>query len=87
MMPVPMFPINEQRGYMKSSDSERKINLKAAAKHLGVSHRKMGQLLKEGALEYSVDPLDHRQKLVSIKAVELLKLSSDSSVLKGGKGR
>jgi hypothetical protein len=58
-----------------SSDSERKINLKAAAKYLGVSHRKMGQLLKEGALEYTVDPLDHRQKLVSMKAVELLVVS------------
>jgi hypothetical protein len=70
-----------------SSDSERKINLKAAAKYLGVSHRKMGQLLKQGALEYTVDPLDHRQKLVSMKAVEILKQSSDSSMAKGGKGR
>jgi hypothetical protein len=70
-----------------SSDNERKINLKAAASYLGISHRKMGQLLKEGALEYTVDPLDHRQKLVNMKAVELLKLSSDSSAAKGGKGR
>jgi hypothetical protein len=58
-----------------SSDSERKMHLKEAAGYLGVSHRKMGQLVKEG-LESQIDPLDKRRKLVQVKDLDKLKQAS-----------
>lgn len=59
-----------------SNEDKKKMTLTEAAAYLGVSHRKMTKLLKEGALKFSVDPLDKRRKLVNIKNLDDLKKAS-----------
>jgi hypothetical protein len=44
-----------------------------AQRLLGVSHAKMAQLIREGALRHFANPLDRRMKLVSKAEVEALK--------------
>lgn len=58
---------------MKSDQRESKMHLKEATKYLGISHRKMSQLVKERTLEFWIDPLDKRRRLVSIKDLDRLK--------------
>ena len=53
-----------------------------AAEYLGISGRKMAQLIRESVLTYETDPLDKRIKLVYRADVE--KLASGS--VKRGKG-
>lgn len=61
---------------MESSLNERKMNLKEAARYLGVSHRKVGQMVKDGELEFKFDPLDRRRKLVRVNDLDALKQAS-----------
>jgi hypothetical protein len=57
---------------MKRMTQERPEDLIAASQArelIGVSTVKMAKLLREGRLRYVVNPLDHREKLVSRAAV------------------
>ena len=56
-----------------SADELKKINLTQARKILGVSPNKMSKLVTDGTLQYELDPLDQRVKLVLLKEVERLK--------------
>lgn len=47
-----------------------------AQKRLGISKKKMAELLDKGILASEPDPLDKRVKLVSAAAVEALRASS-----------
>lgn len=38
--------------FMKSPEKGRKMILKEAAKYLGVSHRKIGQMVKDGEIDF-----------------------------------
>jgi len=62
---------------MKASvHDRRKITVTEAAAYLGVSNRKMTQMLSEGILKFTVDPLDKRRKLVSVRDLDELKKAS-----------
>lgn len=54
-------------------DDSKRINLTQARKILGVSPNKMSKLVTDGTLNYELDPLDQRVKLVLLKDVERLK--------------
>ena len=55
------------------ADDSKKINLTQARKILGVSPNKMSKLVTDGTLQYELDPLDQRVKLVPLREVERLK--------------
>ena len=62
-----------------SADDSKKINLTEARKILGVSPNKMSKLVTDGTLQYELDPLDQRVKLVLLKEVERLKQLSQKA--------
>jgi hypothetical protein len=62
-----------------STDDSTRINLTQARKILGVSPNKMSKLVTDGTLQYELDPLDQRVKLVFRKDVERLKQLSHKS--------
>lgn len=47
-----------------------------AAAYLGVSTRKLGSLLKDKVIAYSVDPLDKRRRLLNVSDLDELKMKS-----------
>jgi excisionase family DNA binding protein len=51
---------------------ERAITVTEAARRLGVSRHKVWLLMREGALPSRPNPLDRRQKLIPVEAVERL---------------
>ena len=59
-----------------SSDNEKKMTLSEAARYLSVSPRKVGQLVKDGHIQYSIDPLDKRRHLVLVEDLDRLKQAS-----------
>jgi excisionase family DNA binding protein len=63
---------------MKSSSGSRKwMTLTEAAAYLGVSTRKMSQMVKDGAIKnVVVDPLDKRRRLVAVSQLDDLKQRS-----------
>lgn len=52
------------------------LPLAQAAQYLGVSRRKVWQLVKKGQLKAERDPLDERRKLVKVQDLERLKETS-----------
>ena len=59
-----------------SSDNQRKMALHEAARYLNVSPRKMGQMIKEGVISFTIDPLDKRRRLVRVGDLDSLKRAS-----------
>ena len=53
--------------------SEEYLNIKEAARYLGVSDVKIRRLIKKGLLEVSFDPLDDLKRLVKKIALNNLK--------------
>jgi excisionase family DNA binding protein len=49
------------------------LTVSEAAEYLGVSRTKMWQLIKEGSLSSTQNPLDKRQRLISSCALEQLR--------------
>lgn len=68
------------------SQDERKLTLQEAARYLGVSRRKMGGLVKDGEVEFTIDPLDRRRHLVGVSQLDELKRRSVGRV-KGERAR
>jgi hypothetical protein len=67
---------------------ERRMMLKQAANYLGISLRKMAYMVKAGEVEFTVDPLDRRRKLISVTELDSLKRQSlGGGVKKGGRRR
>jgi hypothetical protein len=56
-----------------------RMTIAQAATYLGVSRTKVWKLLNEGRLSASVNPLDHREKLIPLQQVERLKTSTSPS--------
>lgn len=61
---------------MKAPSGEKKLTTTQAAAYLGVSTRKMSSLVKEGAVEATVDPLDRRRHLILVSSLDELKRRS-----------
>lgn len=63
---------------MKSlTKKERKMTLTQAAGYLGISTRKMAQMVKDGEIKnVTVDPLDKRRRLVEVRHLDELKRRS-----------
>lgn len=55
----------------------KRLMLSQAARYLGVSKRKMSSLVKEGAVRFTVDPLDRRRRLVEVSQLDELKRRSE----------
>ena len=55
---------------------EGKMTLTQAAGYLGISLRKMSQMVKDGEVQHTVDPLDRRRKLISVKQLNDLRSQS-----------
>jgi excisionase family DNA binding protein len=53
--------------------SNKYLNLKEAARYLGVSDIKIRRLVSKGLLEVSYDPLDDRKRLVKKADLDTLK--------------
>lgn len=51
---------------------EEMLTVKETAARLGVSRVKVWRLVKEGALESRVNPLDRRERLIPVQALEQL---------------
>ncbi|MGA8849579.1 MAG: helix-turn-helix domain-containing protein [Dehalococcoidia bacterium] len=49
------------------------LNLKEAARYLGVSDIKIRRLINKGLLEVRLDPLDDRKRLVKKSELDILK--------------
>jgi excisionase family DNA binding protein len=49
------------------------LNLKEAARYLGISDIKMRSLINKGLLKVSLDPLDDRKRLVKKSELDTLK--------------
>lgn len=64
-----MLPIRE----VKAMASEVYLNLKEAARYLGVSDIKIRRLVSKGLLKVSLDPLDERKRLVKKSELDTLK--------------
>lgn len=63
------------------------MTLTQAADYLGISLRKMAQMVKDGEIKFIVDPLDRRRKLISVAEMDSLKQQSlGGSVKKRGRG-
>lgn len=55
----------------------RKMTLTQAASYLGISTRKMAQMVKDGEIKnITVDPLDKRRRLVDVSQLDELKRRS-----------
>ena len=67
--------------------TERKMALKQAAAYLGISERKMAHMVKRGEINFTVDPLDRRRKLVSVAELDSLKRQSLGGGGKKGRHR
>jgi excisionase family DNA binding protein len=52
---------------------DQSVNVTEAAARLGVSRRKVWQLIREGTLPYQRDPVDRRQKLIPVDALNDLR--------------
>ena len=52
------------------------MTLTQAADYLGVSLRKMAKMVKAGEINFTVDPLDKRRKLVRVSDLDELKKAS-----------
>lgn len=50
------------------------LNLKEAARYLGVSDIKIRSLISKGLLKVSLDPLDDRKRLVKRSELDTLKM-------------
>jgi len=50
------------------------LNLKEAARYLGVSDIKIRRLINKGLLKVSLDPLDDRKRLVKKSELDTLKM-------------
>jgi excisionase family DNA binding protein len=63
---------------MKSSTKkERMMTLTQAADYLGISTRKIAQMVKDGEIKnVTVDPLDKRRRLVKVRQLDDLKRRS-----------
>jgi len=53
--------------------SNEYLNLKEAARYLGVSDIKIRRLISKGLLKVSLDPLDDRKRLVKKSELDTLK--------------
>jgi len=53
--------------------SDEYLNLKEAARYLGVSDIKIRHLINKGLLKVSLDPLDDRKRLVKKSELDALK--------------
>lgn len=51
---------------------DRYIPLREAAKRLGISRTKLWSMVRNGDVEVRPDPLDRRQRLVSVQAIDTL---------------
>ena len=71
--PAPVQLMSDNGSSNSMADDSKKINLTQARKILGVSPNKMSKLVTDGTLQYELDPLDQRVKLVPLKEVERLK--------------
>jgi excisionase family DNA binding protein len=73
---------------MKSpAKKERRMTLTQAAGYLGISLRKMAQMVKDGEIKFIVDPLDRRRKLISVAEMDSLKRQSLGGSVKKGERR
>jgi excisionase family DNA binding protein len=63
---------------MKSTPEDiRKMTLAQAASYLGISTRKMSQLVRDGVIKnVTVDPLDNRRRLVEVRQLDSLRRRS-----------
>ena len=62
---------------MRATDhTETKLTFTEAAAYLGVSHRKITQMAKNGEIKFTIDPLDKRRKLVKLADLKQLKHAS-----------
>ena len=71
--PAPVQLMSDNGSSNSMADDSKKINLTQARKILGVSPNKMSKLVTDGTLQYELDPLDQRVKLVPLREVERLK--------------
>jgi excisionase family DNA binding protein len=56
---------------------ERKMTLTQAASYLGISTRKMAQMVRDGEIKnVTIDPLDKRRRLVEVRQLDELKRRS-----------
>lgn len=53
--------------------SPRRMKLSQARKYLGVSSQKMTELVSSGVIVVTANPLDRREKLVDVAALDELK--------------
>lgn len=53
--------------------------------YLGVSPRKMSQMVKDGDVTHERDPLDRRRKLISVNELDALKRRSLGSTQRGAR--
>ena len=60
--------------------SEEYLNIKEAARYLGVSDVKIRRLINKGLLEVSFDPLDDRKRLVKKIDLDSLKTPRQAEV-------
>lgn len=60
----------------ESSGEEQVMTMTQAIRYLGVSPRKMSALIREKVIEYSIDPLDNRRKLLKVRDLDELKRRS-----------
>jgi hypothetical protein len=74
--PAPVQLMSDNGSSNPMADDSKKINLTEARKILGVSPNKMSKLVTDGTLQYELDPLDQRVKLVLLREVERLKKHS-----------
>jgi hypothetical protein len=59
-----------------ADEEERWVILGEVPNYLGVSHRVVERLVREGQIKPLKDPLDHRRKLVRVRELDELKRRS-----------
>jgi hypothetical protein len=59
-----------------SPGKRRRMKLADAAKYLGMSPASVSRLITRGVLEYTVDPLDLRRRLVLVEDLDRLREQS-----------
>lgn len=52
------------------------MTLTQAAAYLGISTRKMAQMVRDGEISVTVDPLDKRRRLVEVRQLDDLRRRS-----------
>lgn len=67
--------IDRKRGYTVGTSDET-MTAREAQEYLGISNRKMAQMLDKGILAFERDPLDQRVKLIPRAEVEALRARS-----------